>query len=413
MGFRIYTQKVTILLFLIIPVYLFSQDFKVIGYLPHHYFDLVDKIDLSKITHLNLAFANPDKSGNLNLNAHQIQPIIQKARKTYTKVCLSVGGGALLPEWWTAWQYLLKPRNRSTFINKLIQYIRKNKLHGIDVDLEWSYVNEDYSGFILELRDSLDLYDLALTAALPAIHRYPNISDEALAVYDWINVMAYDLTGPWSPNKSEHHSPYSFAEKSIDFWKSQGVESRRLTLGLPFYGWNFSNKKDVHSVTFGEMVAEDPSNSFLDQIGATYFNGIPTIKAKTELAKNEVSGVMLWQLGQDAFNEYSLLKAIDEEIKDIIVDYSLQKTDNSTIDYKSETAFEIYPNPFLGWLHIRPENNLPTQIILTDGQGREVLNKVFTKEGSISINTGFLSKGFYYMIIINDQRVISNKLIKH
>lgn len=410
MGLKNYIYLSSVILLLSIPISIFSQDFKVIGYLPHYYFDVADEIDYSKLTHLNLAFANPDKQGNLDLKSHQIQPIVRKAHQVNTKVSLSVGGGALLPEWWAAWQYLLKPKNRSRFIHKLIRFINENNLQGIDVDLEWSYVNEDYSGFILELRDSLDLYDLSLTAALPAIHRYPNISDEALAVYDWINVMAYDLTGPWSPEKSGDHAPFSFAEESINFWRSQGVESRRLTLGLPLYGWNFSNKRDVHSVTFREIINENPMNGFLDQIGSTYLNGIPTIKAKTEYAKNEVSGVMLWQLGQDAFNEYSLLKAVNEEINEIIFDYeSTQKKEEG----KSGTKLEVYPNPFTSSLHIQPENRSSARVILTNWQGRKVLEKDFKRTGVISLNTNALPKGFYSLMIINEEKVTSQKLIKY
>jgi hypothetical protein len=52
-------------------------------------------------------------------------------------------------------------------------------------------------------------------------------------------------------------------------------------------------------------------------VGQLYYNGIPTIVAKTELAKAETSGVMIWELGQDAsgpFANLSLLRAIDEAL---------------------------------------------------------------------------------------------------
>jgi hypothetical protein len=45
-----------------------------------------------------------------------------------------------------------------------------------------------------------------------------------------------------------------------------------------------------------------------------YYNGIPTIKMKTILAKAEASGVMIWQVSGDAPGSKSLLEAIHEAV---------------------------------------------------------------------------------------------------
>ena len=47
-----------------------------------------------------------------------------------------------------------------------------------------------------------------------------------------------------------------------------------------------------------------------------YYNSIPTIKMKTILAKEEASGIMIWQLSGDAPGSKSLLQAIDETAKE-------------------------------------------------------------------------------------------------
>ncbi len=389
--------------FLLLPSLVFSQDFKVIGYLTHYYFDQADQVDFEKLTHLNIAFANPDMEGNLNLTNQELAPIVQKAHQEGVAVCISVAGGALLPEWWEAWKHLIQEQNRAAFIHKLIQYMHDNNLQGIDVDLEWSHVNDDYSGFVLELRDSIDKYELLLTAALPGTYRYPQISDEALAAYDWINMMAYDLTGPWNPNDVGPHSPFYFAENAIAYWLSQGVDSERLTLGVPFYGWDFTDLDDIHSVTYREMIELDPANAEKDQVGAIYYNGRPTIKAKTALAKEAVSGIMIWHLTQDAFDDFSLLKTIDEEVNDVV----------STTQLNSEKTLLVYPNPFNNWLHVQPENQNPVKIILTDGQGRQVLKKEFNGKGVISLNVQNMPQGFYCLSLINEIQVITTKLVKH
>jgi hypothetical protein len=50
-----------------------------------------------------------------------------------------------------------------------------------------------------------------------------------------------------------------------------------------------------------------------DNVGNKYYNGRPTIKSKVKLASSKVSGLMIWELGQDSFTQYSLLNAIHEE----------------------------------------------------------------------------------------------------
>ena len=168
-----------------------AQEMITVGFLPQYRFEFVDQIDLSKITHLNLAFANPDSLGNLSFNDREIAPIINKAKQLGNKVFISLAGGALSPEWEKAWESLTQPENRSAFISKIKSYTLANNTDGVDVDLEWSHVDENYSGFVIELADSLKNAGLEITASLPCTYRYPEISNQALAVFDWINIMAY------------------------------------------------------------------------------------------------------------------------------------------------------------------------------------------------------------------------------
>ena len=48
-----------------------------------------------------------------------------------------------------------------------------------------------------------------------------------------------------------------------------------------------------------------------------FYNGRPTIKSKVKLASEKVSGIMIWELGQDSFSEFSLLKTIHNQYKDL------------------------------------------------------------------------------------------------
>ena len=195
-----------------------------------------------------------------------------------------------------------------------MEFVLENKLDGVDVDLEWSHVTEGYSDFVIELKQELSLHGKGMTAAFPSETKFSQISDQALAVFDFINIMVYDYTGSWNPSAPGQHSSYNHAQRGINYWKNIiGIPGEKLTLGVPFYGYDFQNSTTVKSFTYGSMVASNTSNSERDQVGNKYYNGRPTIKSKVKLASSKVSGSMIWELGQDSFSQYSLLKTIHEE----------------------------------------------------------------------------------------------------
>ncbi len=393
--------KFTLLLALV-TFQLLAQDFKVIGYLPYYRFALSEQIDYSKLTHLNLSFANPDMEGNLSIGGQDIDPIVQMAKQENVAVCISLAGGALTAEWAAAWEHLTMPANRPAFIHKIMNYVRDHDLDGVDVDLEWSHVNSDYSGFVLELRDSIDQYGWLMTAALPGTYRYPEISAAAMLSYDFINMMVYDLTGPWAPDNPGQHSPYSFAVSAINYWTNQGMPADKLTLGVPFYGWNFNNAPgSVTSVTFGSMVNQNPDYAHQDQVDQIYYNGIPTIQAKTALALQEVSGIMIWELGQDAFNEYSLLTTIDEVIHGTVgveIPESLANVD-------------VYPNPFGTYLQVNNQEET-FQYTLSNANGMVVSRGQVAALSNELINTNDLPGGFYVLNLVNNNEALTWRLIK-
>ena len=380
----------------------FSQNKKVVGYLPYYRFSISDQIDYEKLTHLCLAFANPDMQGNLDIGGQDIQPVVDEAHDAGVEVLLSLAGGALTPDWAAAWAELTKPQNRSAFIQKIMAYLEEHGLQGVDVDLEWSHVDENYSGFVLELRDSIDAHDMLMTAALPGTTRYAEITDEAMFSFDFINMMAYDLTGSWAPNNPGPHSPYLFAEQSINYWKAQGMSGDNLTLGLPFYGYDFTNPPAVPAFTFASMVAENVDYAWVDQVGQRYYNGITTIQAKTDLAILETAGVCIWELGQDAFNEYSLLNAVDETINGAVSDQEVL----------SENNFHVFPNPFSDKIYLSEISEGENHIQLMRPDGQIIKSWHFSNQTTAVLEMPYLSAGIYFLINKNQHRVISKKIIR-
>ena len=305
---------------------LFSTEARVVGYFPYYRFSLNDKIQYCKVTHLNIAFANPQIDGTIVLpgsSGDLLKSVMDTARSQNSniKIYISLAGGALSDQVSNTWKnFLSSPQDRPILIEKIVSYVLENGFDGVDVDLEWNHVTAGYSDFVIELRDALKSKSKGITAAYPSETRYSLITQEALNALDFINLMVYDYTGPWNPSPGQHSS-YNHAKLGINFWKNTvGVNPSKLTLGVPFYGYDFQNSTTVKSFTYGSMVDSDVSNSEKDNVGNKYYNGRPTIANKVKLASQNLSGIMIWRLGADSFSEYSLLQTIHKTYTDLDVE---------------------------------------------------------------------------------------------
>ena len=299
----------------LIDIYEEDLSFKVIGYLPYYRFSLVDNINFEEVSYVNLAFGNLDASGNLVVgNGEAILPIVQKIKSTNTKVLLSIAGGG---DTGTYWEKYLSATYRKESILKMVNFVVANKLDGIDVDIEGSLITSlgvDYNLFVQELKDQLHSKGLAITAALTPTYLDAVITNKTINSFDFINIMAYDATGPWRPNDPGQHSSFSLAENALEFWKIQkGISKEKLVLGVPFYGRDF-NPSDFKALSYESILNLNYEYAYLDEAGLLYYNGIPMIVAKTKLALQKATGIMIWELGQDAFNDLSLLSVIEQVV---------------------------------------------------------------------------------------------------
>ena len=297
-------------------IYTPDTSFKVVGYLAGGNFNAIDEIEINKLTYLDLAFANPDKDGNLIFDDNaNIIPVVKKAHDAGVKVFVSLAGGGR-PDT-IIWKDVLKDKNRSGFIGKIIEYVENNNLDGVDVDIEgnlFPYVGDSYNPFVAELKEALHAKGKGMSCALGAHHVHPVVKQQALDAYDFINVMVYDKTGVWRPNIIGPHSPFSFAEEAIQYWTvERGIPPQRIVLGVPFYGFDFT--PPARYIDFSEIISQDVLLAYVDSTGMRYYNGIPMIVKKVELAKKSLGGVMIWELGCDIRNDLSLLKALDQTVK--------------------------------------------------------------------------------------------------
>jgi hypothetical protein len=274
--------------------------------------DQIATINFAGITHLNYAFANPDSMGNFAYNAC-LDSLVKVAHRNGVKVLASIGGGSA-PEYYTK---LLKDGNRTRLVGKLTRMAIDYDLDGIDVDLEGDRIDENYEKFVIELATSLKPANKLMTAAIATVYK-DQFTDKALQQFDYVTIMTYDKTGPWRPEKPGHHSPYSMAVDDLDYWaNTRKLDRKKMYLGLPFYGYSFG-PNGASSMSYKDIVSKFPKSEKKDELkmadGATlYYNGIPTIKKKVQLAKKNAGGIMFWHIGGDAPGDKSLVTVINNE----------------------------------------------------------------------------------------------------
>ncbi len=298
-------------------IYVEDTEFKVVGYLSRGGFRHIDDLELDKLTYLNLAFGNPDINGNLVFSGNaDIKPIVKKGHEADLKVFVSLAGGGR-PDT-TIWKSVLSPEKRSVFIKGILDYVADNDLDGVDVDIEGNllpYIGDLYTPFVLELRDALHARGKGITTALGATRVHEAVTQESLFAYDFINVMVYDKTGIWRPDDIGPHSPFSYAVDAIKYWNEvRMIPLDKIILGLPFYGFDFT--PPARYINYKEIIKDDVELAYQDSTGMRFYNGIPMISRKTQLAKDMLGGVMIWEISCDTLqNDLSLMRAMDQTIK--------------------------------------------------------------------------------------------------
>jgi GH18 family chitinase len=285
--------------------------FKVVGYFPSWHGD-VAAIDWGRLTHVNYAFVLPTKAGAVVAfnGLKGLDKLVRDGHAHKVPVSIAVGG-------WNdgndkAFEIVARsPALRATFVRNLMAFVKRHDLDGVDIDWEYPDPGESAQGYLAllrELRAQLGPAGKLLTTAIVGNgENAAGIPDEAFAEVDFANIMAYDAdeADAKEPIKYVHHSPYEFAEVCLRFWRQRGLPKDKAILGVPFYGKS-------PGTPYRTLVARDADASTKDQLGKIYYNGIPTMKRKTALARAEGGGIMIWELTDDTHDDKSLLRAIDE-----------------------------------------------------------------------------------------------------
>jgi GH18 family chitinase len=295
--------------------------FRIVGYYSLEYAikKSVTDVPFNELTHINLFFLNPDARGKFKQDLSQLIPFIQRAHANNVKVLFSIGGGGKHPYY----AQLLKDSSRTMLINNLVNVVMKYDVDGIDNDIEGTDIDENYDNFSVELAKALHQHNKLFTAAI-AIYFKGDYTDRALAQYDFLNLMSYDHTGAWAPQKPGPHSTYEQAVDDLTYFRNErNISKDKITLGVPFYGYGFGPEYPIRGLTmnYNSIVDKYPGAELKDEFDMgdgtiMYYNGMNTIKLKTLLAEQDASGIMMWQLSGDAAGSKSLLNEINQVSKE-------------------------------------------------------------------------------------------------
>jgi GH18 family chitinase len=201
---------------------------------------------------------------------------------------------------------------RRIFIDNLLDFCRENNFSGVDFDWEFPNSENEIDNYSLLIGETVALFQDAGKTVSAAVSRYRPLKQEIYDNLHFINLMAYDFLG--------RHSTYESAVEAAEFLQIKySIAPEKINLGIPFYGRIYSGldpqywTNAMYYSKIRESYSPEPGQ---DEAGGYYFNGIDTVKKKTGYAiENKLRGVMIWELGQDTLDEYSLLKAINEEIQ--------------------------------------------------------------------------------------------------
>ncbi|MFD7659339.1 glycosyl hydrolase family 18 protein [Actinosynnema sp. NPDC059797] len=279
--------------------------FKSVGYLPS-WAGSVNAVQYTKLTHVNYSFALPNANGTLQAvpDPGKLTSLVALAHANGVKVSLAIGGWNDGDD--SAFEALAATANsRTTFVNSVVNVINQYGLDGVDIDWEYPDPGASATNFTTlmgQLSTAMRSRGKLLTAAVVSGGgTAEGVQTAVFGHVDWLNIMAYDGGSP--------HANYDWSIASANYWKGRGLPAAKTVLGVPFYS-------RPNYYTYAQLVALDPANANRDCTtvnGAQQcYNGLPTIRRKTQWARANAGGIMNWELSQDTTGSTSLLNAIHE-----------------------------------------------------------------------------------------------------
>ncbi|KAI9293868.1 hypothetical protein K502DRAFT_335530 [Neoconidiobolus thromboides FSU 785] len=266
----------------------------------------VSAIDFKKVTHINYAFSlfnDTDFKPKIETES-TLKELIKRAHRCNTKVSISIGG-------WTGSKYFspmaADNNKRKQFISNTVAFVDKFNLDGVDLDWEYPGRNgndgnivspKDTANYLLLLKDLRTALNNKLLTAAVRVQPFDGPNGplmnvrEFVPLFDWVNLMCYDLNGPWETTtgpigglnyEPDRGAPFS-VKQAVRDWSNAGFTYNKLVVGVPFYG--FSVGVDVDMTTTNQY--QKVTNNSLP--GYTYKDLMTKNILKSSLKANTTNG---------------------------------------------------------------------------------------------------------------------------
>jgi chitinase len=308
-------------------------------------------IDFAALSHVIHFSVMPNSDGTLNTSINGLKPafssdLVTRAHAAGRQALICVGGAGSQ----AGFQVATSGTNRGVFIANMINFMSMYDYDGVDIDwepLDASDVGQ-YTSFVKDLRAALDgfspprLFTVA-TASQPAL--FASLQNQ----FDQINLMTYDLAGPWPGWVTWFNAPiydggFRFpstgnlvpsVEGMVNDFMAAGVASGKLAVGLAFYGsiWthgagtstggtrlprqSWTTTPIVSAIAYFDLMSGYYQSNLYHWDGAaqsaylSITNSVATndmfisyddehsCQSKVSYARNRrLGGVMIWEIGQ-------------------------------------------------------------------------------------------------------------------
>jgi chitinase len=327
-------------------------------------------IDFTAVTHIIHFSLVPNADGTVDSSANGLtttrsSDLISRAHAAGRKALVCVGGAN------TSFQSATSNNNVHAFISNLTNFMVLRGYDGLDVDwepLDGSDAGQ-YTNFVSGLRTALNAITPRplLTAPIASPPTPPSLVAAVQSQYDQINLMTYDLSGPYPGWVTWFNAPiydggYRFpstgglvpsTDGMVTDLINAGVASNKLGIGIAFYGyvWSGGGGTTTGGVTQPRQswttapVVDTPSYTTimstyyqsnlyhwdltaqsaylgLDNTGSNNdkfisYDDQRACQSKVSYARNRgLGGVMIWELSQDhtAGQPDPLLQAVKQAL---------------------------------------------------------------------------------------------------
>jgi chitinase len=213
------------------------------------------EVDWSALSHVIHFSILPLADGRIDtwsqgLTPSKTQDVVARARAAGVKVLLSVGSANTRNGFLGA----TNATNRARFVQNVVSYMRENGYDGLDIDWEPMQPADfpQFRAFVLALSAELGRISPRplLTAAVLQSDVYAPLFKDLQGHFDRINLMTYDLSGPWEGWVTWHNSPLynggarfptvnrtlPSADQFVKQFVAAGVDRGKLGIGIAFYG---------------------------------------------------------------------------------------------------------------------------------------------------------------------------------